>query len=130
MGPFPTVITQLKFLVVDVDYFTKWVEVEVLATSWRKMYEALSRETLSTSTKSLESWPWTMKSSLTTNHSGIFAHNWELGIITPRRPTLRPMGRLRLQTDPCLKSLRLGSRRQRVYGQASCQVYYGHIGRQ
>ena len=32
MGPFPTAIRQLKFLVVDIDYFTKWVEAEALAT--------------------------------------------------------------------------------------------------
>ena len=31
MGPFPTALRQLKFLVVGVDYFTKWVEVEPLA---------------------------------------------------------------------------------------------------
>ena len=32
MRPFPTVVRQLKFLVVGIDYFTKWVEVEALAT--------------------------------------------------------------------------------------------------
>jgi len=31
MEPFPTVVRQLKFLVMDIDYFTKWVEVEALA---------------------------------------------------------------------------------------------------
>ena len=31
MGPFPTAVRQLKFLVVDIDYFTKWVEAETLA---------------------------------------------------------------------------------------------------
>ena len=31
-GPISNVIRQLKFLVVDIDYFTKWVEVEALAT--------------------------------------------------------------------------------------------------
>ena len=36
MGPFPTVIRQLKFLVVGIDYFTKWVEAEVLATITEK----------------------------------------------------------------------------------------------
>ena len=28
MGPFPTALRQLKFLVVGIDYFTKWVEAE------------------------------------------------------------------------------------------------------
>ena len=36
MGPFPTVVRQLKFLVVGIDYFTKWVEVEALATITEK----------------------------------------------------------------------------------------------
>ena len=32
MGPFPTAVQQLKFPVVGIDYFTKWVEAEALAT--------------------------------------------------------------------------------------------------
>ena len=36
MGPFPTAIRQLKFLVVGIDYFTKWVEAEALATIMEK----------------------------------------------------------------------------------------------
>ena len=31
MSPFSTAMRQLKFLVVGIDYFTKWVEAEVLA---------------------------------------------------------------------------------------------------
>ena len=30
MGPFPLGTRQMKFLVVDIDYFTKWVEAEPL----------------------------------------------------------------------------------------------------
>jgi len=36
MGPFPTAVKQLKFLVVGIDYFTKWVEGEALATITEK----------------------------------------------------------------------------------------------
>ena len=36
MGPFPTVVRQLKFLVVGIDYFTKWVEVYTLANITKK----------------------------------------------------------------------------------------------
>ena len=36
MGPFPTALRQLKFLVVGIDYFTKWVEAEPLATIMEK----------------------------------------------------------------------------------------------
>ena len=32
MGPFPIAMRQLKFLMVGIDYFTKWVEAEALAT--------------------------------------------------------------------------------------------------
>ena len=36
MSLFPTAIRQLKFLVVGIDYFTKWVEAEALATITEK----------------------------------------------------------------------------------------------
>ena len=36
MGPFSTALRQLKFLVVSIDYFTKWVEAEPLATITEK----------------------------------------------------------------------------------------------
>ena len=36
MGPFSRAIRQLKFLVVVIDYFTKWVEAEALATITEK----------------------------------------------------------------------------------------------
>ena len=36
MGLFPTTIRQLKFLVVSIDYFTKWVEAKTLATITEK----------------------------------------------------------------------------------------------
>ena len=36
MGPFPIAMRQLKFLIVVIDYFTKWVEAEALATITEK----------------------------------------------------------------------------------------------
>ena len=36
MGPFPTAVRQLKFLVVGIDYFTKWVKAEALVTITEK----------------------------------------------------------------------------------------------
>ena len=36
MGLFLIAIRQLKFLVISIDYFTKWVEAEALATTTEK----------------------------------------------------------------------------------------------
>ena len=36
MGSFPIAMRQLKFLIVGIDYFTKWVEAETLATITEK----------------------------------------------------------------------------------------------
>ena len=36
MGPFPMAIRQLKFLVVGIDYFIKWIEAEALTTITKK----------------------------------------------------------------------------------------------
>ena len=36
MGPFPRALRQLTFLVVGIDYFTKWVEAKSLATITEK----------------------------------------------------------------------------------------------
>ena len=36
MGPFSMAMQQLKFLVVGIDYFTKWVEAKPLATITEK----------------------------------------------------------------------------------------------
>ena len=36
MEPFSIAMRQLKFLIVGIDYFTKWVEVETLATITEK----------------------------------------------------------------------------------------------
>ena len=36
MGPFLIAVRQLKFLIVGINYFTKWVEAETLATIMEK----------------------------------------------------------------------------------------------
>jgi len=36
MGSFPTAMRQLKFLIVGIDYFTKWVKAEALAFITKK----------------------------------------------------------------------------------------------
>ena len=46
MGPFPTALRQLKFLVVGIDYFTEWVEVELLATITEKSIRSFVRRNI------------------------------------------------------------------------------------
>ena len=46
MGPFPTAIRQLKLLVVGIDYFTKWVEAEALATIIEKNIQNFVRRNI------------------------------------------------------------------------------------
>ena len=36
MGPFPMAMRQLKFLVIEIDYFIKWVEIEPLTAITEK----------------------------------------------------------------------------------------------
>ena len=36
MGSFPIAVRQLKFLIVGIDYFTKWVEADALSTITEK----------------------------------------------------------------------------------------------
>ena len=36
VGPFPIAVRQLKFLIMGIDYFTKWVEAKALATITEK----------------------------------------------------------------------------------------------
>ena len=129
MGPFPIVIRQLKFLVVNIDYFTKWVEVKALATITKKNVRKFIWRNIICRRRSLESQSQITENNSTMTRSKIFAHNWKSRIITPHPPTFRPMDKLRSRTDSCLRSSRLYLRGQRVYGQKSFQVYYGHIGR-
>ena len=75
MGPFPTALRQLKFLVVGIDYVTKWVEAELLATITEKASAPLYGETSSADTGYRGCLSPTMESSSTTARSGISAQS-------------------------------------------------------
>ncbi|KAA3473282.1 rve domain-containing protein [Gossypium australe] len=40
LGPFPIATAQKKFIVVAMDYFTKWIEAEALATITERQIES------------------------------------------------------------------------------------------
>ena len=54
IGPFLTAVRQLKFLVVSIDYFTKWVEAKALASITRGICKASYGRTLFAGTVYLE----------------------------------------------------------------------------
>ena len=64
-------VRQLKFLIMGIGYFIKWVEVEAL----RRMSKASSRKASFAVSESLEFLLSTMERSLTTTHSRTFANS-------------------------------------------------------
>ena len=73
MGPFPTALKRLKFLVVGIDYFTKWVEAEPLATITEKNIRNFVWRNISVSTEYRGYSSSTMENNSTTAHSGTSA---------------------------------------------------------
>ena len=73
MGPFPAAVRQLKFLVVGIDYFTKWVEVEALATITERNIRSFVWRISYAGTGYLECLSPTTESNSTTAHLGTFA---------------------------------------------------------
>ena len=127
MGPFSITMRQLKFLIVGIDYFTKWVEPEVLASITEKNVRSFVWKNIV--------YMYGILRVLVSDNEKQFDNDsfrdfcLQLGIKNHYSlpPTLKPTGRLRLRINPCLKSSRLGSKGQRVYGLKSCQAYYGRI---
>ena len=113
MGPFPTAIQQLKFLVVNIDYFNKWVRAEALATIIEKNVWSFVWKNII--------YRYGIPKVLVSNNGKQFNNDAfrnfcsQLGkrITTHHLPTLRPMNKLRSLIDPYSKSSRLGSRGQR-----------------
>ena len=116
IGPFPTAVRQLKFLVVGIKYFTKWVEAEALATITKKNVRNLVWKNIICR--------YGIPRVLVSDNRKQFDNNAfrdfysQLGIKNhyslPAHP--RPMDKWRSQTDPCSKLSRLDSKGQRVYG--------------
>ena len=113
MGLFATAIQQLKFLVVNIDYFTKWVEAEALATIIEENVQSFVWKNII--------YRYGIPKVLVSNNGKQFNNDAfrdfcsQLGkrITTHHLPTLRPMNKLRSLIDPYSKSSRLGLRGQR-----------------
>ena len=126
MGPFPTAVRQLKFLVVGIDYFTKWVEAEALATIMEKNVWGFVWRCIICK--------FGIPRVLVSDNGRQFDNDSfrdfcsQLGIrnhySSPAHPKLTD--RLKLRIDPCSKLSRLGLKGQRAYGLKNCRAYYGH----
>ena len=103
MGPFPMAIQQLKFLVLGIDYFTKWVKVEPLATIIEKNVGNFIWKRIICRLGIPESSSLIMGNNLTTTRSGTSTNIWESKTTIHRPPTHRPMVKSGSQTNPCLR---------------------------
>ena len=129
MGPFPIEVWQLKFQVVGIDYFTKWVEVEALTTIIEK---------------NVRSFFWRciicrfgIPSVLVSDNGKQFNNDsfWDfcslLGIRNHYSSLTHPQanGQAKLRINPCSRLSRLGLRGQRAYGLKNYRANFGHTER-
>ena len=126
MGPFPTTVRQLKFLIMGIDYFTKWVEAEALATITEKNVRSfvwrcivcrfgIPRVLVSDNGKQFDNdsfWDFCSQLGIG-NHYSSPAH-------------LKLTDKSKSRTNPYSRLSRLGSRGQRIYDLKSCRAYYRH----
>ena len=130
MGPFPIALRQLKFLVVGIDYFTKWVEAEPLATIMEK---------------SIRTFVWrniicrygiprvlVFDNGKQFDNSAFRNFCSELGIKNHYSSLAHPQanGQVEVTNRTLLKIIKTRSRGQRVSGLTNYQACYGRIGRQ
>ena len=130
MGPFPTALRQLKFLVVGIDYFTKWVEVEALATIteknirnfvWRNIIcrYGIPRVLVSNNGKQFD-------------NSTFRDFCSELGIKNHYSSLTHPQanGQVEVTNRTLLKIIKTRLEGAKGICLTNYQAYYGHIGRQ
>ena len=68
-------VRQLKFLIVAIEYFTKWIEAKALATITEKNMQSFVWRHIICGMGSLGSWSQTMGNNSTMTPSRIFAHS-------------------------------------------------------
>ena len=129
MGPFPIALRQLKFLVVGIDYFTKWEEAEPLATIteksicafvWRNIIcrYGIPRVLVFDNGKQFD-------------NSAFRNFCSELGIKNHYSSLAHPQanGQVEVTNRTLLKIIKTRSRGQRVSGLTNYQACYGRIRR-
>ena len=123
MGPFLIGVRQLKFLVVSIDYFTKWVEVEALAIITKKSIRSfvwrniicrfgIPRILVSDNGKQFD-------------NSAIRRFCSELGIKNHYSSLAHPQanGQVEVTNRSLLKIIKSRLEGQRVFGRTSCQAF-------
>ena len=93
LGHFLTRARQMKFLVVGIDYFTKWIEAEPLAKITQRNVKNFVWKSIVCRFGVPRVLVFDNDDNLITHISGIFVNSLESTIITPYPPTHRPMDR-------------------------------------
>ena len=102
LGPFPVGTKQMKFLVVGIDYFTKWVEAEPFASiTQQNVKNFVWKKIVCAGLGCLEYQCLTTDDNLTKHFSKIFVNTLGFKIIIPHQPTFKQTVKLKLQIDPC-----------------------------
>ena len=91
----------MKFLVVGIDYFTKWVEVEPLASITQQNVKNFVWKNIVCTFGVPKVLVSDNEQQFDNTLSGIFVHTSESKIITPHPPIPKQTVRLKWQTDPC-----------------------------
>ena len=128
VGPFPKAVGNKKYLLIDIDYFTKWVEAEPLANIRDVDAKKFVWGTLSPDSGSLIPLSRTMAFSLTATPLGYIVVNWELRIDTLPQPILKETDKPRLLIRSSLMELRKGWMLRKENGWKNCHMSCEHIG--
>ena len=129
LGHFPIGTRQMKFLVVWINYFTKWVEAKPLASItqqnvknfvWKNIVCRFGVPRVLVSNNG-----WQFDNALFKEfyeHFGIQNH-----YSSPVHSQAN--GQAKVANRSLLKIIKTRPRGQREYGRMNCQVFYGHTGR-
>ena len=126
IGPFPMAVKQLKFLIIGINYFTKWVEAEALAIITKKNIRSFVQKHIICR--------YRIPGVLVSDNGKQFNNNVfrdfcsELGIknrySSPTHPQVN--GQVEVTNRSLLKIIKTRLEGQRAYGRMNYQVFYGN----